>query len=545
MISNTSSNAIGGPLVEVASFTHPFDSEVLTRLSLLLPEYVAARRWYRTKTRTIQNVHVEDALRITGSACLLVLKIAFEVGSPDHYILPVVFAAKENVGKEVIAHLKTASGETGTLYSGLEDDAFLQALLGMIACEKNADGMQGTLVAARTSALEMSCEEAASHPPASSVSRAEQSNTSIIYGDRFILKLFRKLEQGVNPDLEIGRFLTEHRFHNTPAVLGSLEYHANGQSGTYAAAILQRFVPNEGDAWKYTLDSLAGFFDRALSSKRNAPVRSSEHPLDLIGQEIPSELRTAIGSYLESVALLGKRTAEMHAALTDSGADPDFAPEPFTAEDGERLHRELIGQADIAFGDLRRRHATLSGPAAADADEILRRESEIGQRFAAIKDHSLSTPRLRHHGDYHLGQVLYTGQDFMIIDFEGEPARPLEDRRAKALALRDVAGMLRSFHYAAYAALFGQIPGLPSDPDSIQKIEGWAAAWNAAVAPTYLKSYFETARNASFVPASWAERRIQLDALLLQKALYEVAYELNNRPDWLPIPLKGILSLVR
>ncbi len=309
-------------------------------------------------------------------------------------------------------------------------------------------------------------------------------------------------------------------------------------------AILQQFVPNQGDAWSYTLISLGDFFANALASKRDPPNLPNEHPLGLIGQEIPSELRSFIGPYLESAALLGKRTAEMHAALADGNGGPDFAPEAFTAEDAHQLHRDLLGQADITFQLLRRKQAVLTGAVADQARELLRIEHRVNERFAAVGQHPISAVRIRHHGDYHLGQVLYTGQDFMIIDFEGEPARPLSERRAKVLALRDVAGMIRSFQYAAFAALFGQVPGIPGEPAMLELVALWAAAWNAYVSATYLRAYFEEARGLPFVPSEWSERRILLDAFLLQKALYEVAYELNNRPDWLRIPLRGILGLV-
>ena len=338
--------------------------------------------------------------------------------------------------------------------------------------------------------------------------------------------------------------MTQRGFKNTPAVLGGLEYRAGKESESYVLAILQQFVPNQGDAWSYTLTSLGDFFGNALASKRNPPNLSNEHPLALIGQEIPSELRSFIGPYLESAALLGKRTAEMHAALADENGGPDFAPEPFTAGDAHQLRRDLLGQADITFELLRRKQAVLTGEVADQSRELLQIEQRVSGRFAAVEQHPISALRIRHHGDYHLGQVLYTGQDFMIIDFEGEPARPLSERRAKVLALRDVAGMIRSFQYAAFAALFGQVPGISGEPATLKLVERWAAAWNAYVSATYLRAYFEGAQGLPFLPSEWSERRILLDAFLLQKALYEVAYEINNRPDWLRIPLRGILGLV-
>ncbi len=525
--------------------SNPLDEIAAAQLGNMLPAYIAGRRWYRAKTRTIVRIDVADALPLPSTdAQLLILKIRYTDGESDDYILPVSQAAADAEPEEVVARLTFDNGEETVLYSALDNGSFRDALLKAIVFEEKLVGRNGTLLAARTVGLADNFSPAAPPKLESFVSRAEQSNTSIIYRDNYILKLFRKLESGINPDVEIGRFLTSRRFKHTPAVLGTLEYHENGAENPYGAGILQQFVPNKGDAWKYTLDCLQAFFERALSSKREPPTLSTEHPLALIGQEIPQKLRTLIGPYLESAALLGKRTAEMHAALADPNGGPDFEPEAFTSEHGDQLYGDFIAQADIAFELLRRKRAVLHGTVAEHAGSLLRMEHLVSERFAAVKDRPISAVRIRHHGDYHLGQVLYTGQDFMIIDFEGEPARPLAERRAKALALRDVAGMIRSFQYAAFAALFGQVPGVPSDPETRVVVEGWAAAWNAVVSSTYLKAYFEQARDLNFVPGNWQERRILLDAFLLQKALYEAAYELNNRPEWLEIPLRGILSLM-
>ncbi len=532
--------------VEVLDWNSPLDENAISRLSEILPEHVASRRWYRSKTRSISKIDVEDVLALEGiQAYLLILRISHADGAGDRYVLPVsVGQADLEELEETVLRLTCPSGERRTLYSALGDERFRRALLNAVVCESKIEGRNGVLVASRTAALDEKCQPDALPLIESFVSRAEQSNTSIIYRDRYILKLFRKLESGVNPDVEIGRFLTERGFKHTPAVLGSLEYRPKGEGGVHGTGILQQFVANKGDAWKYTLESLEQFFRKALAGGHEPPVRSSEHPLELMNEKVPAELRSFIGPYLESAALLGQRTAEMHAALTAPNGGPDFAPQPFTREDGHKLYEDCLGQADIAFEALRRKQAVLTGPVAESVRQVLSIEHKVADRFAAVQKQQISTLQIRHHGDYHLGQVLYTGEDFMIIDFEGEPARSLAERRAKALALRDVAGMVRSFQYAAFAALFGQVPGVPTEGEAVQAVEAWADAWNAAVSATYLKGYFQQASSLPFVPADDGERRVLLDAFLLQKALYEVAYELNNRPDWLQIPLLGILSLV-
>jgi maltose alpha-D-glucosyltransferase/alpha-amylase len=436
-----------------------------------LPAYLSSRRWFRAKTRTVTQIRVLDVIHLDDCFFISVLEIEYAQGDRDYYLLPL-----------------TSTDQSAFDESALSNQTFRNALLTAIANSRTFKGQKGDLVAARTSAFEYPSDRLESF-----VSKAEQSNTSIIFRDRFILKLFRKIEPGINPDLEIGRFLTERGFRHTPALLGSLEYRVHDGGHVYAAGILQQFVKNQGDAWQYTLHSL--------------------------------EAREPLGNYLPSAQLLGKRTAEMHAALADSQGNPDFAPEPFIAAHARLLYEETRAQAAGVFELLRGKLSSLAEPAAASARQVLALETAILSHFASLKDSAtISALRIRQHGDFHLGQVLYTGDDFMIIDFEGEPARPLAERRAKGLALRDVAGMLRSFHYAAHAA---DAP----------------AFWNEQVSAAYLDAYFEEARDQPYVPAEPSQRKLLLDAFLLQKAVYEVDYELNNRPDWVTIPLRGILSL--
>jgi maltose alpha-D-glucosyltransferase / alpha-amylase len=518
------------PLITIDSLEHLFGRQSLYQLEPILPAFVAERRWFRSKARAIRCVGIEEAIAAADS-CVLILRIEYADGASEKYLLPLAAAAQTDSG-EILAQASVGS-ERRFLYEALSNPRFREALLDAIRCKEKMQGKSGELVASHTTSFrELSGDTREAIE--SFVSRAEQSNTSIIYGERYILKLFRKLEEGVNPDLEIGAFLTERRFPNTPAVLGTLTYRAKGGDATaeYAAAILQEFVANQGDAWKYTLESLSGFFERALGRAEAVRGSAQRHPLELMNEALPGEARGLLGDYAESARLLGKRTAEMHAALADEAGGPDFAPEPFTRADAEKLYEEMLGQADITFELLRRKQPVLEGDAGERARELLRLEHRVTERFAALRERTIDAMRIRYHGDYHLGQVLYTGSDFMIIDFEGEPARPLADRRTKTLAMRDVAGMIRSFQYAAYTAL--------PPAGSLETADYWTV-WTSAV---YLNGYFGEAVERPFVPRDAEQRRILFDSFLLQKALYEVAYELNNRPDWVRIPLRGILSLV-
>ena len=362
------------------------------------------------------------------------------------------------------------------------------------------------------------------------------------FGDRFILKLFRKVEPGLNPDVEISSYLTTSGYTNTPSFGGHIEYRPHNGGEIRQIAIAQALVKNEGDAWKFTLDSLSQYYEAALT-RPETEVPPTAHPVSLSAEEIPAIAQELIGAYLEPARLLGQRTAEMHLALS-SATGPEFTPEPFTDHYRQGLYHGFIGQANRSLQLLKKQLPNLPLPAAELANAVLARDAEIRNRFQPLRSTRIHGLRIRHHGDYHLGQVLYTGKDFMIIDFEGEPARPLSERRLKRSPLRDVAGMLRSFQYAAYAALYGQVAGVVPKPESMAALESWAAFWNAWVSAFFLKGYLTTAAGAPFIPVSRDELRTLLDVYVMDKALYEVGYELNNRPDWVRIPLIGIQKLL-
>jgi maltose alpha-D-glucosyltransferase/alpha-amylase len=529
-------------ILQIDSWERPFSPKVREVLRSLLPDFLAARRWFRSKARTIRQTHIEDVLK-AGNAWILIMEVSYADDGLERYLLPLAIARKSHAPpecREILAKLAGVDGEAGVLYGALWDADFRALLLRAIASNATIRGSAGEFVARSTSAFESEITQELS----SSLSHAEQSNSSIIYSDRYILKLFRKLESGVDPDAEIGIFLTARGFRHTPAVLGTLEYRTEGE--VFPAGVLQRYVSNQGDAWKFTLESLKGFFGRATGGRRDryAPVLKNSHPLDLAEQALPEEMRELLGTFADKIRLLGKRTAEMHVALYDPHAGPDFAPEPFTREAAAKAYRDMLAQADLAFELVRRKEAELLGDVAASAREFLASQYRVTERFARFRDFPMSLVRIRHHGDFHLGQVLYTGDDFVMIDFEGEPSRPLSDRRQKALAPRDVAGMMRSFHYAAYVALFHELADSGSQSTLLPAFESWATYWSTWISALYLTAYFNTVGEGPIAGSSQEERRVLLDAFLLEKALYEVAYELNNRPDWLRIPLRGVLSLI-
>jgi maltose alpha-D-glucosyltransferase/alpha-amylase len=390
----------------------------------------------------------------------------------------------------VIAHIQGADGERGVLYDALLDQGFCAALLDLIERDTKRQGMIGAIKGSPTSAFAR-LRGPDSAPLRPKVVTAEQSNSSIIYGDRLIMKLFRRLEPGLNPDLEIGRFLTEQSgFANVPPAAGGLEYSGPGGEPS-SLAFLQGFVPNHGDAWGFTLGQLSDYFSQKLRSSAAAPAESplsTRTLLDLSRHDLPRAAEQTIGSYLERAQLLGRRTAELHLALSVPTNDPSFAPEPFAAADQQAIYDSICQRAHLSFATLLRvlGSHTLPETQRPGAEHVLGLQEQVFEHYRALLDHPFTALRTRIHGDYHLGQVLYTGADFMIIDFEGEPARPLGERRRKGAPLQDAAGMLRSFHYAPYAVLFGQAPGVAFREPDVAALEPWARTWHRWVSAAFL-----------------------------------------------------------
>ncbi len=543
--------AVAGPWDSV------FKGKAKTALEEALPGYIAPRRWFGSKARAIQSAEIADAIDVGGAGYLTLLRLTYSEGEPETYMLPLAFATGDRADAlrldrpaAVVARLRAQEGE-GVLFDAVWENNFCGALLEAIARRQQLNGMAGDLLASATSVFARLRGESEEAPPPSLLG-AEQSNTSMRFGDRLILKLFRKLEAGANPDLEIGHFLTEKAaFAHIPPVAGMLEYRHQASASAeepVSLAILQGFVANQGDAWRYTLDTLSRYFERILTRRQDddtklTPPRGAL--LEVAGQDIPEQAYELIGLYLESAHLLGQRTAGLHLALALDAAEPAFAPEPLTLAYQRPLHQSMRNLTGRVMQLLRRRQKTLPESIRPEAQQLLALEPEILSRFRSLIERNFNAVRTRIHGDYHLGQVLYTGKDFMIIDFEGEPARTLMERRQKKSPLQDVAGMLRSFHYAAYAAYFEQLASGLVPAQAEAGVEGWARYWHGWVSAAFLKSYLRVAHNAPFVPDTAEGLKILLDAHLLEKAVYELGYELNNRPDWVKIPLQGILQTLQ
>ncbi len=524
----------------------------LSRLQEALTEFLRARRWFGGKAQPIQSIEILDVVPFDTAATatfFLLVRVAYHEGQSDTYSIPVTQAADASsipsgADGNPAPHLEVPAADSNRMfvYDGTANPAFLQLLLTAIRDERRYRGEHGEIRALNTTALEKLTSEAAGGLTPK-LMRAEQSNTSVVYGDRMVLKLFRRVEQGINPDLEIGTFLTEKTsYRNVPPLAGYLEYH--GDNGTrMSMAMLQGFVRNQGDAWEYTKRKVANYFEGLRPQAGNLPSMPSSSLIELAANRIPEDAKQRIGDYIGSAQLLGKRTAELHLALSSGQGDPAFDPEPYATQDQQAFSERASALMQSNLRLLRRQQPGLPTDVQPLAQQVLEMERELEQRFRSFADSQLSALRTRIHGDYHLGQVLVSGDDFVIIDFEGEPARPLAERLRKQSPLQDVAGMLRSFHYAAYAPLLGAAPESTAAPLQLETFRPWAYFWKTWVSAVFLHSYFATAQSAPFLPRDRRESATILEAHLLEKAVYELGYELNNRPSWVRIPLSALVQL--
>jgi maltose alpha-D-glucosyltransferase/alpha-amylase len=532
-----------------------FSRETRPVLSSVLTGYIRGRRWFGGKARHILNLDIGDVIQMENDNCdvrFLLLVVEYTEGEPETYVLPLAFAAgglAQQIAEEspyaVVAQLEPGgpgSDPAGILYDALVNPKFNRLLLESIAHRRNFRGEAGQISAVPSRVFRrLAGPDWAEIAPVPL--REDQTNTSISFGDRMILKLFRRLGEGMNPDLGMGRFLTEvASFPHIPALAGALEYRRTRNEEPMTVGIMHSFVTNQGSAWRYTLDSLGDFLERALTNAGN-PIVPDQPLLKLIQAEAPALAQETIGPYLESARLLGHRTAELHLALASSSTDPAFTPEHFSGLYRRSLYQSMRNSTNQNFDLLRQRLPGLREDARASARKVLERRGEILDNFRQLTAQPLEASRIRCHGDYHLGQVLYTGGNFIIIDFEGEPARPITERRLKRCPLRDVAAMLRSFHYATSAAISGEAH-IVIRPEDSAVLEGWARFWYSWVSAAFLTAYLETADASNFFPEDPVQLQALLDIYLLEKAVYEVGYELNNRPDWVKVPLQGILQLL-
>ncbi len=547
------------PLLEVTGeWENVFHGKARTALQERLAAYLPACPWYGGPAGLIEATRVEEQIAIPGTpsrARFALVDVTYTEGDPETYALPLGFltgARAEEARRwrphSVVCRLRVRGkgktkdrGEEGLLADVMEERGFAEALLDAITRKRRLRTDHGEVQAWPTPAFrQMRGPDGQPLEPA--ILHGAESDTSVAYGERLVLKLFRRLEGGVNPELEVTRCLEEKtRFTHLPPLAGAIEYRNGRGPEPMTLGVLTGYVPNEGTAWAYTTDVLGRFFERVLTVPGPVPedLLPDRPLLDLVEHDVPGRAHEFLGGFLAAAGLLGQRTGELHLALASVKDDPAFAPEPFTALYQRSLYQSVRTQTRQAFELLRRRVGTLPDEVRADAAAVLGHEQELLQRLRAIFERKITAQKTRCHGDYHLGQVLYTGKDFVILDLEGDPCRPLSDRRRKRSPLRDVASMLRSFHYATLAAARkGNIR-----PEDVPTLRPWVRLWHLWVSVAFLKSYLAVVSRDSFLPRNHDELAVLLDYSLIKRLVNELRAELGNNPDRVRVPLYGLLQL--
>jgi maltose alpha-D-glucosyltransferase/alpha-amylase len=504
-----------------------------------LVPFLQRQRWFGGKARPLAAARFIDwALLRNGPtpAFLTLVETEFQDGGRDRYLLPLATAngsdaqlfGHEHAGAAVA---RITGARKGLVFDGLFDDDVCEKLLGILQESRELPMRRGRVIGT-----------ARPLPPGPEplrpiVRALDHSNSSILFDKRVILKLFRRLETGPHPDVEMSEFLASHGFTRVPPAGGHMTYLRDGQEPT-SLAMLHLYVYNQGNGWQVTIEELGRYFEQALTRPPLRPGAAVDVGTAADREGPPAEVAEAIGAYLTLAEVLGRRTGELHVEFAEAEANAAFTPEPYSADDLAGETATMLANAEKQLALLEASLQRLDERRQELARSLLARRDDLLRPFHDLQQLRDVGVRIRVHGDYHLGQVLVTEGDIMIIDFEGEPSRSLAERRAKSSPLRDVAGMLQSF---TYAALTGLGAATLTRPDDVERLAPWAQLWETWVAKTFLQAYVSATRHGSFLPSSSEHFEEMLAVFVLDKALYELGYELNNRPDWVHIPLAGLL----
>ena len=523
------------------------------RLEDILTGYFPSRGWVDEKARRIKGARILDSLPVDRGPTaprIVLVRIEYVEGDPETYSVPLALAADDKAERLraesphlIVADVRQGSkrGRAGTLYDCTSDRAFLGQVLEAIGRRRQTSTARGQLLAAPTRSFR------GLHGPSDRALEPQvvydgRSATSVAFDDRLFLKLFRRLSGGVTPDLEVGRFLTERAgFPHTPSTAGFLEYR-DGRGEPTTLAVLRGYVPNQGDAWHFTLDTLGDFYDRVatLRNDREPLAVPDRSLLELSAGEPPALATETLGAYVEVARHLGTRTAELHLALASSADDPRFAPEPFSTLYQRSIYQSMRTRLNETFQLLASRLPRLEEGVAREGRVLIERECDVLGIIQEVRGHKIEATRIRCHGDYRLGHLLYTGRDLVIVDFEGDPARALGERRIKRSPLTDVAGMLRSFHDAAYTALCHAIARGVAGRENAPRLESWAEFWHTWASAIFLRAYLESASPGPIVPRDRADLRILLRAFALERDLCALARALATSDEWVAVCLRAI-----
>jgi maltose alpha-D-glucosyltransferase/alpha-amylase len=530
----------------------------LAVLESALPAVVANRRWFGGKDRRIADVAIttDVAIPLGGDrepARILLVDVSYTHGEPETYVLPVTFLAADAAEEFLHDHPgaglvrvapRGAGGLDGVICDAMAEERFTLRLLDILVSRRRIRSNNAEVRPVTTGVLRALIADVPDGEREEwmwpSLHRGEQTNTTAYFGEALALKLFRRSEPGANPDWELGRFLTERAgFPDTPAMAGALELRTD-DGPVRTLAVLQEVVRNEGDGWTSFLHQLGGFYEQLPAVGRR---RILQEPLpDLFSDGYaPGLAEELFGAMLGQIDTLADCTARLHIALASDTIDEPMRPQRFTPHYQRSLYQSIRNQVSRSLGMLRRRCGALSPDSRQLADELLRARQPLEDSVNLLKDLTIDGLRMRIHGDYHLGQVLFTGRQFVIIDFEGEPARSLSVRRLKRSPLRDVAGMLRSLDYAAQVSAADYCDRFNVRRTSRQTVQHAAAYWSAVASAQFLGTYLQL--TSDLLVQDEQATQVLLRAFLIEKAAYELEYEMNNRPEWLPVPMRGLLAL--
>ncbi|MFK8060311.1 MAG: trehalose synthase [Polaribacter sp.] len=507
-------------------------------LSDVLEEYIQKQRWYGGKSSKLKYIELSEYFRIQKEGEIyfgLILEVNFVEAFYHHYFLPIAFVSDENFAKESrILPIKLKNKE-GYIIDAMHLEAFRKVVYERISTALPVD----------KTPVQYHKTEGFNFPnyESSKFMGVEQSNTSIIYNDAFILKFFRRIYADKNPDYEMSRFLSDKKdFKNTPPYLGSMNI-IDSEKTNITIGLMQKLVPNKGDAWEYFLKEIHSIYQSIESKKINFKDLPD---IPIFKRKKITELHPQIVDWiglnlLNKVKLLAKRTAEMHIALGSEFEETAFTPTRFNGDYTVWLKNRLTYQFQNRLNLTENNLHKLEGYSLKLAKEFLESKNDIRKQLVNFDWTKLKGERIRIHGDYHLGQILVQDDDFCILDFEGEPESTIRDRKVKQPPLKDVAGLFRSFHYAIYSTIFSNQEAYSKTQ---QELFEYGELLYKYMISVFLETYRSVTQNANLSIGYTNERKYLLKYCLLEKAIYELGYELNSRPKWTIIPLKGIVNIM-
>lgn len=536
------------PAIAVAEdWREIFTGKPRAQFEAILPDYLKAQPWFSARDKTVKLVTLKEHFLVPLPAgdfvALTLLQVEYVDANPEVYALPLGLAS----GREFtqgIAELTLPDGaRLGVIYDALANPAFSKALLDLIRDREHLRNEQGEIVSTRTPALRQVLN---SDPTPNPVVRdQDEGNATALFQEKVVLKFFRRVGQGVNPEWEIGHFLTEENFPHSPALLGALEYHGKADS-LMTLAVAKAFVPYAKNAWKFTLESVSRYYDRVFASAaqgRSPETPPTPGPLKLLHRGPAVETADHVGTYLESARLLGVRTAELHLALASGEPGTEFSMEPMTPHYLRSVFQSMRSLAVQNLRLLRKQIKSLPPDLAPVAQRVLELEPVVLGHYRQLVEQWFEAGRIRIHGDCHLGQFFWTGRDFVFLNFEGDVTVPISERRIKRSPLHDVARMVRSFHHAAYAGFHQQVQLGVIARENLPKFEPWVRHWNRAVSLAYLQAYCEKLHPSGILPVEEDKLRRLLLAYLLNQVMEELGRELRTHSDNVRAPLRAIVLL--